>query len=150
MFDGYYSKRMPGQSAALPRRVPMSSRIASVLATAKNLDWYDRERLERAQASAASLERRSAIKTSMFASGPRASLADHLAADTDMTAAAAIEVLRIANSSGASHAPPLSERVPSTIGTLGVADYGRGQAAGRSSFNELAAQIYESRKGKTR
>ncbi|WP_461327693.1 hypothetical protein [Bradyrhizobium huanghuaihaiense] len=115
------------------------------------MHWYDVQQLEEAAAieaeqeqRAAAQERRTTILSSMFASGERKGLAEHLADSTDMTPDQAEAVLRIANQA-------TSAKVPSRvgIGAFGVLDNPRSVSA-PTSFNELAANVYASRKAKTR
>ncbi|MEY9578683.1 hypothetical protein ABIE88_006259 [Bradyrhizobium diazoefficiens] len=112
------------------------------------------DRVEQAQASAitgekAQRDRIQTILRSPWAQGELRGMALHMALETDVDAKTAIESLAIASRGMTSCAPRLSERVPSSIGALGILDGGRGRTAAQS-FNELAATVYDNRKGRTK
>lgn len=152
--DGYYISHRAGQGVA--PRLASSRSPTSVLASVRamaNLNWYDRQQLESALTAQATHERRGKILNSMFAAGSTKALAEHLADRTDVSADAAIACLEVANGMASRGSiPSLSERLGALghdVGAVGILDR-QVSASGPSSFNELAAQIYASRKGTTK
>lgn len=112
----------------------------------------DRAELGQASAIAGENAQRDRIETilrSPWAQGELRGMALHMALETDVDAKTAIESLVIASRGMTSCVPRLSERVSSSIGALGILDDGRGRT-GAQSFNELAATVYDNRKGKTK
>lgn len=112
----------------------------------------DRAKLGQASAITGEKAQRGRIQTilrSPWAQGELRGLALHMALETDVDAKTAIESLAIASRCMTSRTPRLSERVSSSIGALGILDGVRGRT-GAQSFNELAATVYENRKGKTK
>ncbi|MGY4567542.1 hypothetical protein [Bradyrhizobium sp. USDA 3256] len=151
MFDAYYVQRKSRQASPPPRNQRARPGSVEWVAATLHLDWHDRARLEQAAANEAAIERRSQITGSMFAAGRTKAAAEHLADNTDMSAADAVACLSIASQSTSRHTPPLAERNLSVVGTIGTVT--QAEAAGmnnRMSWNNLVADVYAARKGKAK